>query len=129
MKRFLPILLAACAAAGCAFGAAQAPVPLPEFQPLAAQAQRVVETLEYLGSPLTVADRKVVLDAAKGPGGEKSVTDIMRVLDRYVLYQVHINPESRVKIAPGAARPELAEAGWRTFLVKVTNEAGVTAPL
>src|SRR6266481_1663406 len=42
---------------------------------------------------------------------------------------VEINPESRVKVAKGVAAPELVEQGWRQFLVKVQNDAGVTAPL
>lgn len=40
-----------------------------------------------------------------------------------------INPESRVKVLPGAAKAELVEAGTRIFLVKVMNKAGVTAQL
>ncbi len=51
------------------------------------------------------------------------------MLDRYALFDVHINPESRVKVTAGAAKPELVQHGWRTFLVKVRNEAGVTAEL
>ena len=39
---------------------------------------------------------------------------------------VKINPESRVKVSAGAAPSELIEQGWRVFLVKVHNEAGVT---
>jgi hypothetical protein len=34
-----------------------------------------------------------------------------------------------VKVAPGPAKPDLLEQGWSTFLIKVTNEAGTTAPL
>ncbi len=34
-----------------------------------------------------------------------------------------------MKVAIGAAKPELVEQGWRTFLVKVQNQAGVTAEL
>jgi hypothetical protein len=34
-----------------------------------------------------------------------------------------------VKVAVGPAKPELVEKGWRQFLVKVQNEAGVTAEL
>jgi hypothetical protein len=60
---------------------------------------------------------------------EKAVEDIQKALDPYCLYLVNINPESRVKVAAGPAKPELVEAGWRTFLVKVTNEAGVTGAL
>jgi hypothetical protein len=42
---------------------------------------------------------------------------------------VDINPESRVKVQAGAAKPELVEAGARIFLLKVVNQAGVTARL
>ena len=42
---------------------------------------------------------------------------------------VHINPESRVKIEEGPVKKELVQQGWRTFLVKVANEAGVTGQL
>ena len=51
------------------------------------------------------------------------------ILDRYALVHVDINPESRVKVTQGTAAPELVQAGTRLFLVKVVNEAGVTAPL
>src|SRR5438034_6397125 len=40
-----------------------------------------------------------------------------------------ISPESRVKVGPGPAKPELVEGGARLFLVKVFNQANVTAPL
>jgi len=42
---------------------------------------------------------------------------------------VNINPEMRVKVVQGPARPELVEQGWRVFLVKVRNESGTTAKL
>src|SRR6185295_17450226 len=51
------------------------------------------------------------------------------ILDRYCLFGVSINPEMRVKVAQGPARPELIEQGWRVFLVKVQNESGSTAKL
>src|SRR5439155_3416279 len=59
----------------------------------------------------------------------RQVRDIQAALDPYCLLAVHINPESRVKVAPGPARPVLVEKGWRQFLIKVQNEAGVTAEL
>jgi hypothetical protein len=123
MKRFVVLAIAAALAA-LAAQAAQV-----EFQPLAAQAKRIVETLDYLGAPLSAADRKAVLDAANGMDPARGVMAIGRTLDRYCLFNVNINPESRVKCAPGPAKPELVEAGWRTFLVRVENEAGVTAEL
>ncbi|MCM8543239.1 MAG: CehA/McbA family metallohydrolase, partial [Lentisphaeraceae bacterium] len=42
---------------------------------------------------------------------------------------VHINPESRVKVLEGLVKPVLIEGGWTSFLVKIKNEAGVTANL
>src|SRR3954468_18583362 len=35
----------------------------------------------------------------------------------------------RVKVNQGAAVPELAEQGWRVFLVKIQNDSGATANL
>ena len=54
---------------------------------------------------------------------------IQRVLDPLCLVGVHINPESRVKAQAGAAPKQLMEQGWRVFLIKLHNEAGVTARL
>jgi hypothetical protein len=59
----------------------------------------------------------------------QSIEGIQEVLDKYCLVGININPESRVKVAEGPAEKELIQNGWRTFLVKVHNEAGVTAPL
>jgi hypothetical protein len=93
-----------------------------EIQPLAAQAERVADALEMTGEPLPPAERRDLKNA-------KSVADIQKILDRHCLVGVNINPESRVKVQEGPARPELMEQGWRSFLVKVQNEAGVTAVL
>ena len=56
-----------------------------------------------------------------------AVRQIEAILDPHVLLIADINPESRVKVDQGAAKPELVEAGARIFLVKVINKAGVTA--
>jgi hypothetical protein len=102
------------------------PLVAVEPQPLAAQASRVAEALAYIGAPLATDDRRALDEAAARADGAAA---IQAVLDRYCLLDVHINPESRVKVMQGPARAELLEQGWRTFLVKVRNEAGVTAPL
>src|SRR6185437_6479096 len=47
-------------------GAARADV---EFQPLSAQAKRVIEAMDLLGAPLSANDRSAVLTAAQGTGG------------------------------------------------------------
>jgi hypothetical protein len=99
------------------------------LQPLAAQVTRVVEALDYLGVPLSAAEKRSVDAALDHDDERRAVLALQEVLDRRCLVDVHINPESRVKVTQGQARPELMQNGWRTFLVKVRNEAGVTAPL
>jgi hypothetical protein len=100
-----------------------------ELQPLSAQVTRVVEALDYLGAPLSAADKRALEKAAADSNDAGASRRLQAVLDRYCLLEVDINPESRVHVVAGRARPELMEQGWRTFLVKVRNAAGVTAPL
>jgi hypothetical protein len=101
-------------------------VPL---QPLAQQARRIESALQYLGQPLPQADRDAIDQAVAMADESTGATRLQQVLDRFVLATVHISPESRVKVDHGAARPELVQDGTRVFLVKVLNEAAVTAPL
>ncbi len=100
-----------------------------ELQPLNAQVRRLIEATDYLGAPFSVADKQALERASSSTDDTKARREIQDVLDRYCLLDVHINPESRVKVTQGIAKPELVESGWRTFLVKVRNEAGVTAQL
>src|SRR5262245_23966227 len=125
------LIAAAALAAIPGSGYSQSPPPFVrqvEFQPLAAQARRVLEALEYLGEPFSSAD-KVALERATASPGDGSVESLQEILDARVLFAVHIDPSRRVHVAQGLAKPELVEGGWRQFLVKVANEAGVTDPL
>src|SRR5436190_3828091 len=99
-----------------------------DLQPLQAQVARLTQTLAYLGAPLSAAEIKELDDAPSLPA-PRAVEKMQSVLDRHALFGVAINPEMRVKVSIGEARPELDEQGWRVFLVKVQNEAGTTAPL
>ncbi|HLK56363.1 MAG TPA: CehA/McbA family metallohydrolase [Chthonomonadaceae bacterium] len=98
-------------------------------QPLLAQVKRLTEALDALGSPLSQRTKARLESAAEEPDEAKAVKLVQEALDPYCLLAVDINPEARVKVATGPARPELIEQGWRQFLVKVQNEAGVTAEL
>jgi hypothetical protein len=100
-----------------------------ELQPLTAQVKRLVEALDYLGEPFSVADKQSLARAADDTDEARALTTIYNVLDRRTLINVEISPESRVKVTRGAAPPVLVEKGWRSFLVRVRNEAGVTAQL
>ena len=97
-------------------------VPTVELQPLTAQVSRLIEALEVLGEPLPTDETAELRKAT-------AVTEIQKVLDRHCLVGIEINPESRVKVQEGPAKPELVEQGWRTFLVKVINQAGITPVL
>src|SRR5687767_11355470 len=69
-----------------ASAAALAPVPV-EAQPLAANVQRVVEALDYLGAPWP-ADRRADLARA---GQARDAKRLQELLDPHVLLTVHIN--------------------------------------
>lgn len=98
-------------------------------QPLEAATERVVQALQMAGSPLATEDIEQLSVLLATPEDAKVVRGIQDVLDKYCLMVVNINPESRVKVQLGPARAQLDQRGWTNFLVKVVNEAGVTAPL
>ncbi len=104
----------------------EAPVPL---QPLAQQVRQLEEALNYLGQPLSPAEHRQINDAIGHSDDAAAVRELESILDRHVLVTVDINPESRVKVEQGSARPELVEGGTRLFLVKVINHGNVTAVL
>ncbi len=100
-----------------------------EWQPFAAQINRLIEATDYLGSPFS-ADEKAAIDAAmKDTETKRAAETLQTILDQHCLFGVSINPEMRVKVAAGPATPELVEQGWRQFLVKVVNDSGTTAAL
>jgi hypothetical protein len=100
-----------------------------EWQPFKAQVTRVLEALDFQGSALPPDDLQAIRAALDQGKGEEGVDKLEALLDKHVLVEVDINPESRVKLARGKAPAELAQNGWRAFLVKVVNEGGVTAEL
>jgi hypothetical protein len=100
-----------------------------DLQPLAAQARRVLEAAEFLGEPFSAGQRDEIEAAARIADRAQAVAKIQAVLDARALFVANINPEMRVKVAQGPARAVAVEQGWRLFLVKVVNEAGVTTPL
>jgi hypothetical protein len=99
------------------------------LQPFGVSARRVVLALAQLGQPLSDDDRAALESALASSDARDALTRATAVLDRLSLATVTINPEARVTVRAGAARPALVEAGTRVFLVKVINQAGITAPL
>ncbi|MEC9123917.1 MAG: hypothetical protein VX969_07195, partial [Verrucomicrobiota bacterium] len=112
-----------------AFGADVERVSKVELQPLLVQVDRLKNALQYLGEPLPSATLEKLEKAKSLKKEGEAIELIQNALDPFSLTVVNITPESRVKVAEGPAVKELAQHGWRNFLVKVINEAGVTAPL
>jgi hypothetical protein len=101
-----------------------APVDV-EGQPLARNADRVLQALQFFGAPLAAEHAKALKPAIDAQDAGK----IQEALDSQVLFVVTINPESRVKVKRGPATPMLQQGGYTPVLVKVINEAGITKPL
>ena len=100
-----------------------------ELQPLAAQVRRVTETLTVLGQPLPESQRVRLAKALGAKSDAEGVRAIQEIFDPLCLVGIAINPESRVRSVRGPADSSLIQNGYRLFLVKVHNEAGVTAAL
>jgi hypothetical protein len=128
LRRWLPlagVLVLFGTPAGVRSEAPQLPrVAKVERQPLAAQVQRVVEALDLLGAPLPAADRKALQSAIDLADDARAVDAIQAVLDTHCLAGVRV-ADGKVTTQGGPARPELAEQGWRIFLVKVENPGGL----
>jgi hypothetical protein len=120
----LPLLLVLAATPGFAVD----PPPVisdVEGQPVAANAARIIKTLDFLGAPLP-ADTARQLQAAIDA---KDAAAVQKVLDQRVLFVVSINPEARVKVARGPADAGIQQAGYVPALVKVVNESTVKKPM
>jgi len=100
-----------------------------DTQPLLAAVRRLVDAMAFLGEPFSDADRARLEAAGSLTAAPDVVAEIERVLDPRCLVAVRINPESRVSVERATAPAQLVEQGWRAFLMKVRNEAGVTGVL
>jgi hypothetical protein len=98
-------------------------------QPLEAATLRLEQALQLAGSPLSAEESAQLQELFTQTNDSRVVQGIQELLDKHCLLVVNINPESRVKVGRGPVRPQLDQRGWTNFLVKVINEAGVTAPL
>lgn len=100
-----------------------------ERQPLEASVRRLEEAIRIAGAPFSDSLRAELQKAEKIEDDIEAIRRIQTLLDPLCLAGVTINPESRVRVLQGPAEAELSEQGWRAFLVKVVNEAGVTPAL
>ena len=129
----VPLLLAATVAVACPpLVAADNEIPVVtdvERQPLMAATDRLIEALRYVGAPLSADDQAKLRATREIEKPVKAVEQIQAILDPHCLAVVTINPESRVSVIEGPVKKELVQQGWRTFLIKVVNEAGINPEL
>ncbi|MCW3112836.1 MAG: hypothetical protein JWR18_1232 [Segetibacter sp.] len=100
-----------------------------EAQPLLSQALRIGEALNYIGNALPQHATARLQELKNLPYNAKTVKAIQEILDPYCLAEVEINPEARVKVSAGPAKPELIQEGWKSYLVKVHNQAHIVTRL
>ena len=111
--RFVPIarlLTALVCLATCV--QAQGEIPL---QPLAQQIRQIEDALNFLGQPLPAEVHRQINKAIGMEDEQRAVSRLQEILDPFVLAVVDINPQSRVKVRQGAAKPVLVEQGTRLF--------------
>ncbi|HEV8062966.1 MAG TPA: CehA/McbA family metallohydrolase [Gemmataceae bacterium] len=94
-------------------------------QPLGANVQRIVQSLEFLGAPLP----KQVTDALQKAADARDSGKLQALLDPLVVMQVSISPEDRVKVKRGAGSTRLQQGGFVPVLIKVVNESTSKKPL
>ena len=100
--------------------AAQTRVPL---QPFAQQVRQVETSLAYLGQPLAQNDGDAINQAIGNANEAVAIEHLEQILDKYTLAIVDINAESRVRVQPGPAKPELVEAGRASFSIFIAAKA------
>ena len=108
-----------------AAGLQEVPAGDVEGQPLAANCTRLLDALDYLGTPLTANVAQQLRDAIQS----ENAATIQRVLDTHVLFVVSINPELRVKVQRGPADTVIQQSGFTPVLVKVLNDATLSRRL
>lgn len=110
-------------------GATVNPTPRTQEQiriaSLITNVHNVVAVLEQHGVRFNSSDLNSLTNLVSSSSSEA----IERILSRHILFQVHINPEMRVKVARGSATASLHSGAWRYFLARIENESGTTAPL
>ena len=74
-----------------------------ELQPLTAQVRRLIEAMDYLGAPIKQADREALEKAGDETDAAKARRSVQDALDKYCLFEVHINPKAACELR--RARP------------------------
>ena len=138
MRRFEALLagmirlvaLPALASVGLTLRAESLPIVASvEFQPLSAQVRRVVEALDMLGQPLARRRPRAARHAHRRRRPERRRADHPGGARPALPGRRQHQPREPREGGPGAGRARAGAERLAVFLVKVHNEAGVTAEL
>jgi hypothetical protein len=99
-----------------------------EAQPLLAQAGRLLEALDFVGSPVSPETRAALTRLSPEDDPARVTARVQELLDPYCVAAVVVPAKGKLRVVK-AHEPELIEQGWRTFLVKVCNHARVKTAL
>jgi len=100
-----------------------------ERQPLVAQVQRLIDALEFLGTPLSKSDRAALQAAMDDTNDKAAVAGIQTVLDPLCLLAVELKSEKELVAQTGPTKKQLVEQGWSQFLVKIRNSSDLKGVL
>src|SRR5262245_58874433 len=116
-------LVTAALLAGSLDGFADPPeIVSVEGQPLAANVTRLIESLQFLGSPPDEPTVSALMSAVRS----RDARLLQQVLDPHVLFVVSIHSDSRLQVTRGLADAVVQQAGFTPTLVKVLNRTGMT---
>jgi hypothetical protein len=101
------------------------PVGNVEGQPLGANAERILQALQFLGAPLPNDSQDKIRQAAR----DRDAFKLQELLDPLVLVAVQINPELRVKVSRGPLQAQLQQDGYTPCLIKILNGGTVAERL
>jgi hypothetical protein len=105
------------------FAAVAAPLSPVEPQPYFAGVNRALEALAKLGAP--AADAQQIAALARQSDGV-AVDAAEKILGRYTLASLTIDPDGTARVMVGGAPRTLIEQGWRMFLVRIANPTART---
>lgn len=100
-----------------------------DVQPLTASIQRLIEAMDFVGSPLPASVVTELQSLSKVDDAATVTRRIQELLDPLCLAGISVTESGPPLVRPGTAPRQLLEQGWRTFLIKVVNKPGITRRL
>ena len=85
----------------------------------------MIDAFELLGRPLQKSNLDDLLVAIKAEDSDR----LQAILDKQVLCQVTINPESRAKVERGPEAAAVQQSGVTPFLIKIVNQGAIKSSL